>query len=244
MGATRTVDPTAIIPNRAQGYDHRAAMARGRTPFLGTPRGFSGQVRWSFDRRRSGEMGRRAGQRRAAETRDPRPATDAADAGPKGSAPSTYGFGWVIDTLHGHREIWHNGGISGFRCQMVRFVDDKLTVIVLTNSGDASPESIAQGVAGFYVPGLSSATEKAIPDTDPTLTATLRKIFADLAKGTGDPTLYTPEMWRLLQSGLLHDARLSGPWRPTNRRTPRNPRPPRRRLPHLPLPPDLPRRPS
>ena len=78
-------------------------------------------------------------------------------------------------------------------------------MIVLTNSGDANPESIARAVAGFYVPGLSSATEKAILDRDPTLTATVRKIFADLAKGTGDPTLYTPEMWRLLQSGLLHD---------------------------------------
>ena len=37
-----------------------------------------------------------------------------------------------------------------------RYVDDKLTVIVMTNldSGHAKPERVAHGVAGFYVGAL------------------------------------------------------------------------------------------
>ena len=68
---------------------------------------------------------------------------------------STYGFGWGISNHQGHRLISHTGShMTGFKSVLARFVDDKLTVIILTNQRDANQTSIANGVAAFYIPGL------------------------------------------------------------------------------------------
>jgi CubicO group peptidase (beta-lactamase class C family) len=65
-----------------------------------------------------------------------------------------YGFGWNVGNVGKHRQVHHAGTITGFRADMARFVDDRLTVIVLTNSAQALPENIALGVAAFYIPDL------------------------------------------------------------------------------------------
>lgn len=68
-----------------------------------------------------------------------------------------YGFGWEITNPHGHRLIAHEGSWQGFETQISRYVDDKLTVVVLTNLGDAHPGKIADGVAQIY---LSPGSQK------------------------------------------------------------------------------------
>lgn len=52
-----------------------------------------------------------------------------------------YGFGWVIDSLHGHKRIWHNGGIDGFVSSIQRFVDDSICIILLSNN-ESTPEGL------------------------------------------------------------------------------------------------------
>jgi D-alanyl-D-alanine carboxypeptidase len=66
----------------------------------------------------------------------------------------SYGFGWEIDTVGGHRRVSHGGSLPGFRAAIARYVDDKLTVVVLTNSDNVNPVLIALGVADHYIPGL------------------------------------------------------------------------------------------
>jgi D-alanyl-D-alanine carboxypeptidase len=61
-----------------------------------------------------------------------------------------YGLGWSLDSWHGHQRLDHNGGTPGFRCDLERLPDDKLTVIVLTNTSPANPEEIALHVADLY----------------------------------------------------------------------------------------------
>jgi CubicO group peptidase (beta-lactamase class C family) len=65
-----------------------------------------------------------------------------------------YGFGWELSTVGGHKLVHHGGSLPGFRAQISRFVDDKLTVIVLTNADGANPNLIALGIAAQYIPGL------------------------------------------------------------------------------------------
>lgn len=65
-----------------------------------------------------------------------------------------YGFGWELTPIAGHKRINHGGSLPGFRAQMARFVDDKLTVIVLTNGDNANAGGLTNGVANFYIPGL------------------------------------------------------------------------------------------
>ena len=73
---------------------------------------------------------------------------------------STYGFGWGVTNENGHRLISHTGShMTGFKTALLRYVDDGLTVIVLTNQRGANQTAIAKGVAAFFVPSLKSKTD-------------------------------------------------------------------------------------
>ncbi|HOW73099.1 MAG TPA: serine hydrolase domain-containing protein [Phycisphaerae bacterium] len=65
-------------------------------------------------------------------------------------SPMTYGFGWRIGTLEGHRSIGHSGSTSGFSASVQRYPDDRLVVIVLTNTGEEIATKLAEKVASFY----------------------------------------------------------------------------------------------
>lgn len=70
-----------------------------------------------------------------------------------------YGFGWFLHSANGHRLIEHAGSWQGFTTQISRYVDDKLTIIVLTNldSEHSNPGKIAHHIAGMYIPAVASA---------------------------------------------------------------------------------------
>ncbi len=63
-----------------------------------------------------------------------------------------YGFGWELGSVKGHKEVHHGGGIPGFLSEFARFVDDRLTIVVLINLDDADVKSIAREIATFYLP--------------------------------------------------------------------------------------------
>jgi CubicO group peptidase (beta-lactamase class C family) len=62
-----------------------------------------------------------------------------------------YGYGWFIESQGGHRLIEHEGQWQGFETQISRYVNDGLTVVVLTNLAEAKPDLIAHGVARLYL---------------------------------------------------------------------------------------------
>jgi CubicO group peptidase (beta-lactamase class C family) len=68
--------------------------------------------------------------------------------------PAKYGFGWVIISLAGHKVIEHGGAWQGFRSNISRYVDDKMTVVVLANLSRADPVAISHHVAGLYIPAI------------------------------------------------------------------------------------------
>ncbi|HJZ67900.1 MAG TPA: serine hydrolase [Blastocatellia bacterium] len=73
-----------------------------------------------------------------------------------------YGFGWGFGDANGHHIIEHGGAWQGFTTYIARYVDDKLTLIVLTNLAGANPGRIAHGVAGFYNAALAPKEPKTI----------------------------------------------------------------------------------
>jgi len=75
-----------------------------------------------------------------------------------------YGLGWEVGRLGQHRQVKHAGTMLGFRAQMLRLIDDRLTVIVLANATQALPEKIASGVAAFYLPDLQNAQPKRVAE--------------------------------------------------------------------------------
>jgi len=63
---------------------------------------------------------------------------------------NNYAYGWELQDWHGRREVGHNGSGFGFSTIMARFIDDRLTVIVLTNSDEASAGRTAQSLSAIY----------------------------------------------------------------------------------------------
>lgn len=65
-----------------------------------------------------------------------------------------YGLGWALGTQAGHRTIEHGGSWQGFKAHIARYVDDRLTVIVMANLAEARPGVIAHGLAAVIEPAL------------------------------------------------------------------------------------------
>jgi CubicO group peptidase (beta-lactamase class C family) len=63
-----------------------------------------------------------------------------------------YGFGWRFSEHRGRRTQWHSGETTSFRNVIVRFPDQRLTVIVLTNRDDPEPYKTALAIADPYLP--------------------------------------------------------------------------------------------
>jgi CubicO group peptidase (beta-lactamase class C family) len=62
-----------------------------------------------------------------------------------------YGFGWSILTKGGRRVLDHGGAWQGFKSHISRYVNDKLTIVVLANLEQAEPGAIADHVAKMYL---------------------------------------------------------------------------------------------
>ena len=67
-----------------------------------------------------------------------------------------YGFGWGLGEVRGHRIIEHGGAWQGFKAQITRFPDDKLTVIVFANQIRTNQAKLARGVAEIINPDLAA----------------------------------------------------------------------------------------
>ena len=64
---------------------------------------------------------------------------------------SSYGFGWRVDDYKGRKNIGHSGSTSGFSATLQRFPAEKLTLIILCNSGEQNvATTLARGIADIY----------------------------------------------------------------------------------------------
>ncbi len=75
---------------------------------------------------------------------------------------SPYGFGWGIGAVNGRRLVEHSGGWQGFLTHIVRYLDDRVTVVVLLNlaAPDSQPGDIAHRIAELVDPSLKA---KSVP---------------------------------------------------------------------------------
>ena len=62
-----------------------------------------------------------------------------------------YGFGWELGSFKGQKMVYHGGGGPGIRTKFARFVDSRLSIIVLINLDDVDVDSIVYGVAALYL---------------------------------------------------------------------------------------------
>lgn len=58
-----------------------------------------------------------------------------------------YGYGWFIDSKLNRKRVRHSGGGNGFNHQFHRYIDDKVTILVLSNYGFSNSISINENIA-------------------------------------------------------------------------------------------------
>jgi D-alanyl-D-alanine carboxypeptidase len=196
MTATRTTTVTDIVPNRATGYSARGKgfenadswlALRPSGAFLSTVLDFA---KWDAALYSDSVLSSASRSKMWTPVR----LSD--------GTTSHYGFGWFLDSIQGHQRIHHSGGVPGFACEFDRFVDDKLTVILMANMGERDLGDVAVAVAGFYVPALMPPPIKPVSDPDPQMSAQVKAIITDLAQGKLDTSPFTPEMATKVRDGL------------------------------------------
>ena len=112
----------------------------------------------------------------------------------KGDSLHPYGFGWSLRPINGHKAVSHTGSWQGFNSCIVRYLDDRLTIMILANSNRVHPGRIAQAVAGMYVPGLAEReVSTPIPDREPQFTAVVYNLFRKPDTMDVNPELFTKE---------------------------------------------------
>jgi CubicO group peptidase (beta-lactamase class C family) len=148
MKATRTTTATEIVANRADGYIWRNGKLTNADVFLALRP--SGAFLSSVLDLAKWDAALYSDRPLTAATREQMWTPGKLNSG----VSHTYGFGWEVDTVGGHKRVQHGGSLTGFRSSIARYLDDKLTVIVLTNSGLADPGTIALNIADAYIAGL------------------------------------------------------------------------------------------
>lgn len=190
MNATRSTDPQPLVPNRAAGYEWKKDHFENR-PILLPPIAFSAgsllstvddMVKW--DAVLSSE--KLLTKSSLDQIWTPAVTNDGTD-------PSfNYGFGWFVDSYHGHRLVQHSGGTPGFSSVIYRFIDDKLSIIVLTNHCDMIMDELAIDIAGICLPALKRPEGR--PDPNPMTTAKSKEMMSGLLKGNYEPAAFTAPM--------------------------------------------------
>ena len=66
-----------------------------------------------------------------------------------------YGFGWALGEIRGHKIVEHGGAWQGFKSQISRYPDDRLTVILFANQARTNQAKITHGVAALFNPELA-----------------------------------------------------------------------------------------
>ena len=74
-----------------------------------------------------------------------------------------YGFGWSFGEVEGHKDVGHSGSTSGFSASIQRFPNDKLAVIVLTNTDEEIATTLARKIAALLLESLRSSPLRHLP---------------------------------------------------------------------------------
>lgn len=70
-----------------------------------------------------------------------------------GQIVPSYGLGFGLTPFRGHKRVGHTGGGPGFVSAITRFIDDRVTVIVLANADKGiSIGEMANEIASLFFP--------------------------------------------------------------------------------------------
>jgi len=154
-------DPTQIVPRRASGYaptDDGFVISMTTLPIVGDGSVFTSvNDLLAWDRNFYDNRLGNADAGLIARWLAPGRLNSGATAG-RGAA---YGAGISVGDYRGAELVSHSGGFVGFRADMIRFPQQRATVITLCNVATASPSRSARRVADVFLAGRLGPAEQA-----------------------------------------------------------------------------------
>lgn len=181
----------AIIPRRADGYDCTES-GYARAPYMSMTLPYSSGslgatlddlIRWNTALREQTLLDAATQERMATPVR----LNDGRTEG--------YGLGWGLSTYRNRRVVHHAGGVQGFSSFFGRFVDDGLTIIVLSNLGGYDAAGLAQPIANLAL-DLSTPVHQTV-----TLDEAARRRVAGRYAGLVETLAITYDGQHLLAAG-------------------------------------------
>jgi CubicO group peptidase (beta-lactamase class C family) len=172
MNATRTTTTAEIVPHRATGYvwvrgEYRKAedwvAVRPSGAFLSTVLDLA---RWDTAVRSRSLLKASSWEQILSPVRL------------KSQQTHPYGLGFFLDPWQGRQRIYHDGQLPGFLTVYEYFPADRLSVIAMTNTDEVGLGKLVHSIAGFYVSQLAPPAYHSIPDTEPKVTATVKRMIS------------------------------------------------------------------
>jgi CubicO group peptidase (beta-lactamase class C family) len=158
MESTRVIVPEEIVPNRAEGYcweDGRHCNGESLRPreIVGAGGLLSTTLDLAkWDAALYSEIPLKRRLKEAMWT--PARLNDGTLARTETSCGERYGFGWFLGEYRGHRLVSHTGETdAGFSSEIMRFVDDRFTLILLSNVEPMEQDQLTKRVARLCLEG-------------------------------------------------------------------------------------------
>ncbi|MFZ9004361.1 MAG: serine hydrolase domain-containing protein [Robiginitalea sp.] len=114
-----------------------------------------------------------------------------------------YAFALNIGKYRGLKTVSHGGALAGYRSQLLRFPDQRFSVIVLANRGDANPARKCYQVADIMLRGQFAAAEKTPTGAETSVEETTSPPEFTLEQMAGD---YEIEPGVMLEIEILSDS--------------------------------------
>ena len=152
LGMTNTLafqEGISVVPNRAYGYSKEGARFVRHDQSQTSALLGDGGVYSSIDDLARWDRGLAAGRLVKPDTWK-----QAVTSGVlKNGKATNYGFGRRLEPYRGHKLWSHDGDTVGFRTTILRFPDDRLTVVLLLNREDLDSRKLATAIADLYLGG-------------------------------------------------------------------------------------------
>ena len=159
LGMTNTTrrDPWLVIPHRAAGYEFKNGTQQARDYDL-TDLFAAGAMVSTVNELAKWDAAMAGTNLLSAQSKQlwwtPAKLNSQQDvSSPRHGESGSYGFGWFLGSVNGHRNLGHSGITSGFSAANELFPDDRLTIIILSNTDEGTFASdLANKVARAILP--------------------------------------------------------------------------------------------
>jgi D-alanyl-D-alanine carboxypeptidase len=129
--------------------------------------------------------------------------TTAVDVDPNG--PSAPALGWFREDRGGHAVVQHSGGLAGFASHTVLSVEERRSIVVLTNGDHAQAGAVANRLFEELLPG-AKAPAPVLRGDGARAAHSARYRIEQIVNGTLEPRDLTKEFAWYLTPGRLSDA--------------------------------------